>query len=315
MTPSKALVATITAATLALGLTACGAGQSPSGPSGKGGTIASHLIMGGPPEFQTRVDGLPGLKKHYGVVFGKFTPTDEAGPVTVNALKNGQVDAADLFTTNPSIKADGFVVLTDPKHDFAAQNILPIIAKAKATPGVTGVINTLSKKLTTTGLTQLISQAINNKENPTAIAQGWLKQNGLSAKGTKAKGVSVVVGSANFPENVILAEIYATALQDQGASVSTKLNIGSREKYFAALKSGSLTLFPEYVGALLQYLNPKATQTAPQAAYAALKKALPSNLEALPMSSAKDSDAIVVTKATAQKYHLHSIADLAKKMK
>src|SRR6202034_3958825 len=43
---------------------------------------------------------------------------------------------------------------------------------------------------------------------------------------------SVVVGSANFPENEVLAEVYALALQSKGVKVSTKLNIGAREVYY-----------------------------------------------------------------------------------
>ena len=90
------------------------------------------MIFGGPPEFKTRADGIPGLKKNYGVEFGKYTVTDVGGPVTVNALKRGQVDAADLFTTDPAIAANDFVILEDPKSNFAAQNVVPIINKAKA---------------------------------------------------------------------------------------------------------------------------------------------------------------------------------------
>ena len=61
--------------------------------------------------------------------------------MTVNALKRGQVDAADLFTTDPAIEANDFVILEDPKSNFAAQNIVPIINKDKATDGVKEVLN------------------------------------------------------------------------------------------------------------------------------------------------------------------------------
>ena len=94
--------------------------------------------------------------------------------------------------------------------------------------------------------------------------------------------------------------------------MTTKLNIGSREKYFPALKSGSIDVFPEYNGAVLSYLDKNATASSTADVDAALAKALPSSLIALKSSSAEDSDAIVVTKATAEKYKLTSIADLAK---
>jgi osmoprotectant transport system substrate-binding protein len=313
---TRILATTAVAATLALGVSACGSDSSDdstsTGGSGSSATIASNLIMGGPPEFKTRADGLPGLKKNYGVEFGKYTVTDVGGPVTVNALKNGQIEAADLFTTDPSIAANDFVILEDPKNNFAAQDVLPIINKEKVTPGVTTVLNGISAKLTTEGLGALVSKVQVDKQDPDAVAKGWLSENGLDATGTSTKGTSLTVGSANFPENVVLAEIYAEALKAQGATIKTKLNIGSREKYYPALKSGSLDLFPEYSGTILTYLDKDATATTPDDVYTALKAALPSNLVALEKSDAQDSDAIVVTKATADKYGLKTIGDLAK---
>jgi len=277
-----------------------------------GPTIASQLILGAPPEFQTRVDGIAGLAKNYGVTFKSFKPLDEAGPVTIAALKNGQVDAADIFSTDPSIAANNFVVLADPKSNFAAQNILPLVNKAKATDGVKSTLNAISAKLTTSGVTALLVQVITNKQDPDAVAKSWLTSQGLDTKGTAASGSKLVVGSANFPENVLLADIYAEALKDQGASVSTKLNIGSREKYLPGLEDGSIDVLPEYNGALLQFVDKTATAVSPTDVYAALQTALPSTLIVLPQSAAQDSDAIVVTKATAAKYNLTSIADLAK---
>ncbi|MDQ1736818.1 MAG: osmoprotectant transport system substrate-binding protein [Pseudonocardiales bacterium] len=315
----KTLMLAAAAAALSLGLSACGADSSKTSTgastgSGSAGTttIASKLIMGGPPEFKTRPDGLPGLKKNYGVVFGKYTVTDTGGPVTVSSLKNGQIDAADLFTTDPSIQANGFVILEDPKSNFAAQNIVPIISKAKATDGVKKILNGIQAKLTTDGLGQLLTKVQNQKQDPDAVAKQWLSDNGLSGTGSSASGVKLTVGSANFPENVILADIYAEALKAQGASIKTTLNIGSREKYYAGLKDGSIDLFAEYTGTILQFIDKNATATSPDDVYAALVKALPSNLIALDKAQAQDSDAIVVTKATADKYSLKTIADLAK---
>ena len=147
------------------------------------------MIFGGPPEFKTRPDGIPGLKKNYGVDFGKYTVTDVGGPVTVNALKRGQVDAADLFTTDPSIAANDFVILEDPKSNFAAQNVVPIINKAKATDGVKQVLNGIQAKLTTEVLGGLLGKVVNDKADPADVAKGFLSDNGLDATGTAAKGV------------------------------------------------------------------------------------------------------------------------------
>ena len=107
------------------------------------------------------------------------TVTDVGGPVTVNALKRGQVDAADLFTTDPAIEANDFVVLEDPKSNFAAQNIVPIINKDKASDGVKEVLNKISEELDTETLGELIGKVANDKEKPEDVAKQWLADEDL----------------------------------------------------------------------------------------------------------------------------------------
>ncbi len=175
-----------------------------------------------------------------------FKPLDTGGPVTVAALKNGQVDAADIFSTDPSIAANNFVMLTDPKSNFAAQNVLPLVNKAKATDGVKSTLNAISAKLDTAGVRRLVVKVITNKEDPDAVAKSLAHHREARREGHRRRGLDArQVGSANFPENVLLADIYAEALKDQGATISeTKLNIGSREKYVPGLEDGSIDLLP-----------------------------------------------------------------------
>lgn len=144
------------------------------------GPGCSQLTFGGPPEFQTRPDGLPGITKNYGCTFKEFKALDTGGPLTVKALADGTIQAADLFTTDPSIKDNNFVALADPKNDFAAQDVVPVINKAKATPAVTAALNAVSAKLTTDGLTDLLRQ-LNAADKPDVgtVAKAWLMQNGL----------------------------------------------------------------------------------------------------------------------------------------
>lgn len=125
-----------------------------------------------------------------------------------------------------------------------------------------------------------------------------------------AKVDSLTVGSANFAESQLLAEIYAQALEAKGVKVSRKLNIGARELYMAAIKDGSVDLLPEYTGATLVYFKKDATENEAEAVYKAIPGVLPAGLEVLNKSEAADEDAIVVTKETADKYSLKSIGDL-----
>lgn len=122
---------------------------------------------------------------------------------------------------------------------------------------------------------------------------------------------SVVVGSADFPESKIIAEIYAQALQANGFTVGRQFGIGSRETYVPAVRDHSIDLIPEYTGDLLQYFNPKSNVTKPDDVELALHRALPGDLAVLTPSPANDSDTVTVTKETAEMWNLKSIADLA----
>lgn len=133
------------------------------------------------------------------------------------------------------------------------------------------------------------------------------------ASGGAGDGGTVVVGSANFPENVLLGSIYSQALKAKGVKVEEKFNIGSREVLYGQLQSGNLTVLPEYNGALLAYLDAKSTATAKDDVNAALTKTLPASLGILDSSPAEDKDSLSVTQETADKYGLKTVADLAAK--
>jgi osmoprotectant transport system substrate-binding protein len=122
---------------------------------------------------------------------------------------------------------------------------------------------------------------------------------------------SIIVGSADFPESKIIAEIYAQALEANGFTIRRQMGIGSRETYIPALKDHSIDVVPDYTGNLLQYFDPKATVTTPDAVVLALLRVLPGDLSMLTPSPASDTDTVAVTAATAQKWNLKTIADLA----
>ncbi|MFE9995783.1 ABC transporter substrate-binding protein [Streptomyces avermitilis] len=129
--------------------------------------------------------------------------------------------------------------------------------------------------------------------------------------GGSSKG-GVIIGTANFTENQVLGHLYAAALEAAGVRTTVRPNLGTREILIPAIRGGDIDLLPEYQGALLHYLAPKATATEEGAMQNALTVALPSGLQVLPYGMAEDSDAFVVTRATAKKYGLSSLADLKK---
>ena len=123
---------------------------------------------------------------------------------------------------------------------------------------------------------------------------------------------SIVIGSANFPENVILANVYGGALEKAGVKVSYKLNIGARAAYIPALQNGEVNLIPEYAGSILSFLDKSANAKSGDEVKSTLDSKLPKSLKALELSQAADSDSLNVTSSFASKNGLSSIADLKK---
>jgi osmoprotectant transport system substrate-binding protein len=140
---------------------------------------ASQWTLGAPPEFKTRSDGISGLKATYGLTFKSFDPLDESGPITLAALTSGKVQAADVFTTTPQIVSDKLVSLTDPKSNFAAQNVVPLVYKPAVTSTISSTLNAVDAKLTTSALLQLDINVSIDKQDYTTAAQNWLQSVGL----------------------------------------------------------------------------------------------------------------------------------------
>jgi osmoprotectant transport system substrate-binding protein len=140
---------------------------------------ASTMVLGGPPEFKTRSDGIAGLKATYGLTFKSFDPLDTSGPITLSALTGGKVQAADVFTTTPQIVTDKLVSLADPKFNFAAQNVIPLVYKPALTPTISATLNEISAKLTTAALLQMDNAVITDKANYTTVAEGFLQSIGM----------------------------------------------------------------------------------------------------------------------------------------
>ena len=141
--------------------------------------VAGQLVLGGPPEFKTRRQGLVGLESVYGLKFKSFKSLDTAGPVTVSALKKGDVQAADLFTTDPAISKNGFIALQDTKNLFSAQNVVPLVNSAKVNDTVKTALNAVSVKLTTQDLLDMNTKMSVDKEDADAVAKEWLQKAGL----------------------------------------------------------------------------------------------------------------------------------------
>ncbi len=140
---------------------------------------ASKMTLGGPPECPTFAGCEPGLKQVYGLNFASFKSLDEAGPLSVAALKNGEVQVVELFSSDGNVVSNNFVALTDNKHLEGADYIIPVIRKSVDSPSVTAALNALDNKLTTVAISTLNLEVTSDKKQPAAVAKAWLKANSL----------------------------------------------------------------------------------------------------------------------------------------
>jgi osmoprotectant transport system substrate-binding protein len=137
-------------------------------------SAASKLTLGGPAECPTFAGCEPGLKKVYGLTFAGFKSLDEAGPLSVAALKNGEVQVVELFSSDGNVVSNNFVALTDNKHLEGADYIVPVIRKSVDTSGVQKVLNSIDAKLTTVAISKLNLDVTSKQEQAPAVAQTWV---------------------------------------------------------------------------------------------------------------------------------------------
>ncbi|MFX4288335.1 ABC transporter substrate-binding protein [Janibacter sp. G349] len=138
---------------------------------------AGEMTLGAPSEFKTRAQGIPGLKSTYDIEFQSFRPL-KPGQATNGALKNGQIDAANIFSTDPAIVENDFVVLEDTKKLFGSQNVVPLV-REDSQEQVAETLDEVSAKLTTEKLQELLKRTDIDKEDPDKVAADFLKEEGL----------------------------------------------------------------------------------------------------------------------------------------
>jgi len=135
-----------------------------------------RLVFGGPGQWADRWRGQ--IRKLYGCEFAEIRTTDTGGPVTVEALRSGEVQVANMFSTSASVRANGFVPLDDDRHMFPAQNIVPLAAEGSLSKPERAALDRVSAALTTEKLTELNVEFSERKRNPADIADEFLARLG-----------------------------------------------------------------------------------------------------------------------------------------
>jgi osmoprotectant transport system substrate-binding protein len=302
------------AAALALLVGACSLGGGSQAPSGGSASIASLLVLAGPPECPERPYCLKGLEDTYGLHFKEFKPTDVGGPLTIAALDKGDAQVGLLLTSDPAIAAKGYVLLQDDKQLQLADNLIPVVRKDALTknPVIKDALNAVMAKLDQATLTDLNKQVTVDGKAAADVASAWVGAQGFAFSGGTG---NVTVGSTNFYEQEILAEVFAQVLEKAGITVERKFQLGNREVVFPALQGGDIDILAEYAATLLEKVNNRAGEATADAAATAAKLVTaldPLGLIALNYAAATDQNGFVVTKATADQYGLVKLSDLAK---
>ena len=137
-----------------------------------------------------------------------------------------------------------------------------------------------------------------------------LSDSGADSTGSASADEAIVIGSQDYYSNEIVAEAYAQALENAGYEVDRQFRIGQREVYLPEIEAGSIDLFPEYSGPVLQYWEPDTQARKSEDVYAALEEAAPEGLNVLEQAPATDQDSYVVTRQFAEQWDIQTIEDL-----
>jgi len=141
--------------------------------------VSGDLTLGAPPECPKRPFCIPGLQKAYGIEFGDFKPLDFGGPQTAAAIESGAVDVGLLFSLDPTIEDEGWIVLADDQDLQAAGNIAAVIREDATNPEIEGLLNDVTATLTDDGMRAIVARVVIDKDDVADVATEYLQEQGL----------------------------------------------------------------------------------------------------------------------------------------
>lgn len=216
--------------------------------------------------------------------------------------------------------SDTLVLLTDDRNLQKTDNIIAAINTQAATPALKAAVDKVADALDQPKLLALNKAVEIDRQSSQEAAMAFANGNGLTS-GLSGGSGSVVVGAANFPESMTLAELYKIALNAAGFQATVQQST-NREVYEPALERGEITVFPEYAATLTEFLNKKANgANAPEKASTDINATVAAltelgnkyGLTVGKASKASDQNAFATTKPVADKYNLKTLSDFAGK--
>jgi len=176
-------------------------------------------------------------------------------------LDNKDVDLISGFSTDGRIDAYNLRILKDDKNFFPPYHVAPIVngETMRKYPELQGVFWLLSDKISDQDMIKINFRVDNDKISPKDTALEFLKSLDFKTEITSKGDPDILVGSKNFTESFILAEMFKIMIENYtDLTVELKLGFGGTKLVFDALENGNIDIYPEYTGTgLLVILSPE----------------------------------------------------------
>lgn len=278
------------------------------------------LVAGFNSEFIQREDGFVGLDKLYGL------PLEiremEIG-LMYEALRIGEVDVIDGFSTDGRIKAFDLKLLEDDKGYFPPYFAAPLFRQETLDkyPQLENALTKLESIITNQKMAELNSEIDQSQKDPQLVAQEFLNSIGVKANFIEDDdNPDIIIGSKAFTENYLLAYIIGQLIEaETGLKVSLKLGFGGTKLLFDALNTGEIDCYPEYTGTgLLVILQPENEEIKEilhdrNAVYEYVKSQFQSRygIKWLPEFGFNNTFALMMRREHAEKLEIESISQLS----
>ncbi len=206
------------------------------------------FTVGCVPEFMERADGYKSLIKEYRI---KIKTKEMDSQLIFQALKNKEVDAIVGNSTEGRINTYKLKILEDDRNVFPPYSACPVIRgdTLRKYPILKNIFSTIEGKITNKRMSELNYQAEYNKVPVRKVASDFLSELGLRTNIQKSGKPDIVIGSKNFTEQFILAEILALLIENNtDLNVEVKKGLAGTKICFDSLKKGEIDIYPEYTG-------------------------------------------------------------------
>lgn len=277
-----------------------------------------NLLAGFTPEFMGRQDGYLGLRDVYGLNMQTVVISDA---VMYKAAYEKKLDVISGYSTDGRLKAYGLTILEDDKNIFPPYYAAPVIREdsLKKFPEVEDALNLLAGHINDSVMIELNYRVDFLKQQPTKVAQEFLKSKGLYKEPLPATNGTFRIGSKIFGEQYILAAMYTMLVRgNTHLNVETKTGLGGTKICFDALTNNQIDMYPEYTGTgLLVILKPSDSVVNnivhdAQKTYQYVSQNFLStyHLRWLKPIGFNNAYALMMRESTARQLHIRNISDL-----